>query len=174
MLDHQDKFMMKAQHTLRGRFLASFQDLEHEGGDTRIVRRYEPFSLSVDLNIKYSKHSLAEDSSTSILQALRRSSSILTSVYVVVKKLNKALARASVQLGWQYSPDDEEDTRSSQEYMNDLEMEFHKRALVAKYKRWDEEEVYFDDSERVEVKVFMELADDESGVASKESAKHGE
>nr|GFA42200.1 hypothetical protein [Tanacetum cinerariifolium]GFB16561.1 hypothetical protein [Tanacetum cinerariifolium] len=41
MLDHQDKFMMKAQHTLRGRLLASFQDLEHEGGDTRIARQHE-------------------------------------------------------------------------------------------------------------------------------------
>nr|GEW20576.1 hypothetical protein [Tanacetum cinerariifolium] len=68
MLDHQDKYMMKAQvhvskssaildeqalprrkyfyyqvvkHILRGRLLASFQDLEHEGGDTRIARRYE-------------------------------------------------------------------------------------------------------------------------------------
>nr|GEX41334.1 hypothetical protein [Tanacetum cinerariifolium] len=64
MLDHQDKYMMKAQvhvskssaisdvqplprrkpycqiyqvvkHMLRGRLLASFQDREHEGGDTR-------------------------------------------------------------------------------------------------------------------------------------------
>nr|GEZ10062.1 hypothetical protein [Tanacetum cinerariifolium] len=60
MFDHQDKYMMKAQvhvskssaffdvqsllrkkvcqvvkHMLRGRLLASFQDLEHEGGDTR-------------------------------------------------------------------------------------------------------------------------------------------
>nr|GEX05857.1 putative reverse transcriptase domain-containing protein [Tanacetum cinerariifolium] len=35
MLDHQDKYMMKAQHILRGRLLASFQDLKHEGGDTR-------------------------------------------------------------------------------------------------------------------------------------------
>nr|GEZ18155.1 hypothetical protein [Tanacetum cinerariifolium] len=64
MLDHQDKYMMKAQvhmskysaisdvqplprrkhycqiyqmvkHMLRGRLLASFQDLEHKGGDTR-------------------------------------------------------------------------------------------------------------------------------------------
>nr|GFC49781.1 hypothetical protein [Tanacetum cinerariifolium] len=69
MLDHQDKYMMKAQvhvsksfaisdaqalprrkhycqiyqvvkHILRGRLLASFQDLEHEGGDTRIARRH--------------------------------------------------------------------------------------------------------------------------------------
>nr|GEX53608.1 retrovirus-related Pol polyprotein from transposon TNT 1-94 [Tanacetum cinerariifolium] len=35
MPDHQDKFMMKAQHTLRGGLLASFRDLEHEGGDTK-------------------------------------------------------------------------------------------------------------------------------------------
>nr|GEY42409.1 hypothetical protein [Tanacetum cinerariifolium] len=68
MLDHQDKYMIKAQvhvskssaisdiqalprkkyfyyqvvkQVLRGTLLASFQDLEHEGGDTRIVRRHE-------------------------------------------------------------------------------------------------------------------------------------
>ncbi|GJZ51469.1 hypothetical protein Tco_0605984 [Tanacetum coccineum] len=34
------------------------------------------------------------------------------------------------------SPDDEDDTRSSQEYMNDLEIEFHKRAILAKSKRF--------------------------------------
>ncbi|GJZ90408.1 retrovirus-related pol polyprotein from transposon TNT 1-94 [Tanacetum coccineum] len=32
--------------------------------------------------------------------------------------------------------DDEEDTRSSQEYMNDLEMEFHERVLLAKSKQF--------------------------------------
>ncbi|GJY61197.1 hypothetical protein Tco_0461854 [Tanacetum coccineum] len=36
---------------------------------------------------------------------------------------------------FQDSHDDEEDTRSSQEYKNDLEMDFHKRALLAKSKR---------------------------------------
>ncbi|GKD76134.1 hypothetical protein Tco_1334416, partial [Tanacetum coccineum] len=39
--------------------------------------------------------------SASILQALGRSSSIFTLVYVAVQKLKKALARASLQLGWQ-------------------------------------------------------------------------
>ncbi|GJX47507.1 hypothetical protein Tco_0272697, partial [Tanacetum coccineum] len=34
----------------------------------------------------------------------------------------------------QDSPDDEEDTRSSQEYMNDLEEEYQARALLAKSK----------------------------------------
>ncbi|GJV37689.1 hypothetical protein Tco_1410166 [Tanacetum coccineum] len=57
--------------------------------------------LSVDLNIKYPKYSLAEDNSVSVLQVLRRSSSIFTSVYVAVQKLKNTLARASVQLGWQ-------------------------------------------------------------------------
>nr|GEW36889.1 putative reverse transcriptase domain-containing protein [Tanacetum cinerariifolium] len=31
----KDKYMMKAQYMLMGKLLASFQDLEHEGGDTR-------------------------------------------------------------------------------------------------------------------------------------------
>ncbi|GJU84383.1 hypothetical protein Tco_1291929 [Tanacetum coccineum] len=55
-----------------------------------------PLSLLVNLNIKYPKSSLAEDSSASVLQALRRLSSIFTSVYVAIQKLKKALARASV------------------------------------------------------------------------------
>ncbi|GJX70012.1 hypothetical protein Tco_0307183 [Tanacetum coccineum] len=71
----------------------------------------KPFSLLIDLNIKYPKYKLAEDkfnfsqlktSSASVLQVLRRSSNIFTSVYLVVQKLKKALARASVQLGWQF------------------------------------------------------------------------
>ncbi|GJY49759.1 hypothetical protein Tco_0439715 [Tanacetum coccineum] len=64
------------------------------GGDCWISS--EPFSLLVDLNIKYPKYSLAKDNSALVLQAVRRSSSIFTSVYVVVQKLKKALARASV------------------------------------------------------------------------------
>ncbi|GJX19212.1 hypothetical protein Tco_0221889 [Tanacetum coccineum] len=36
---------------------------------------------------------------------------------------------------FQDSPDDEEDTRSSHEYMNDLEEEYQARALLAKSKR---------------------------------------
>nr|GEX73817.1 Gag-Pol polyprotein [Tanacetum cinerariifolium] len=35
MLDHQDKYMLKAQHIFKGRLLESFLDHEHEGGDTR-------------------------------------------------------------------------------------------------------------------------------------------
>ncbi|GJV89686.1 retrovirus-related pol polyprotein from transposon TNT 1-94 [Tanacetum coccineum] len=37
---------------------------------------------------------------------------------------------------FQDNPDDEEDTRSCQEYLNDLEEEFHERAMLAKSKRF--------------------------------------
>ncbi|GJZ13243.1 hypothetical protein Tco_0548473 [Tanacetum coccineum] len=70
---------------------------------------------------------------------------------------------------FQDSPDDEEDTRSSQEYMNDLEMEFHKRALLTKSKRRSS---HSNDNEKVEVKVLMALADDESGVVGKEISRN--
>ncbi|GJW44045.1 hypothetical protein Tco_0072844 [Tanacetum coccineum] len=86
----------------------------------------------------------------------------------------------------QDSPDDEEDTRSSQEYTNDLEEEYQARALLAKSKRffkkglivesydWDEEEVSSNDNEIPEVKALMALADEERVFVSKESAKNGE
>ncbi|GJR09107.1 retrovirus-related pol polyprotein from transposon TNT 1-94 [Tanacetum coccineum] len=36
---------------------------------------------------------------------------------------------------WKKSPDDKEDTRSSHEYLNDIEEEYQVRALLAKFKR---------------------------------------
>ncbi|GJV95365.1 hypothetical protein Tco_1546942 [Tanacetum coccineum] len=41
-----------------------------------------------------------------------------------------------IVLDFKDSPDDEEDTRDSQEYLNDLEDEFQERALLAKSKRF--------------------------------------
>ncbi|GKA43067.1 hypothetical protein Tco_0735727 [Tanacetum coccineum] len=96
----------------------------------------------------------------------------------------------------QDSSDDEEDTRSSQEYMNDLEEEYQARALLAKSKSssasapnsssgkrkgliaetydWDEDEVLYDDNEVTEVKDLMALADEERVSVGKESARNGE
>nr|GEU78182.1 retrovirus-related Pol polyprotein from transposon TNT 1-94 [Tanacetum cinerariifolium] len=82
---------------------------------------------------------------------LRRLGSIFTSVYVVVQKQKKAFEFKfkgdntliviqppcySASKDFQDSPDDEDDTRSSQEYMNDLEEEYQERALLAKSKRF--------------------------------------
>ncbi|GKA26564.1 hypothetical protein Tco_0712673 [Tanacetum coccineum] len=144
---------------------------------------------------------------------LRRLGSIFTSVYAAVQKLKKdswlelqfSLADNSklkviylFYKDFQDIPDDEEDTRSGQEYLNDLEEEYQARDLLAKSKRFfkkdtqrfrsakatdqtechkcgkkDEEEVSSDDNEMVEVKVLMALAKDNEAV-SKEGAKNGE
>ncbi|GJT60067.1 retrovirus-related pol polyprotein from transposon TNT 1-94 [Tanacetum coccineum] len=80
----------------------------------------------------------------------------------------------SASKDFQDSPDDEEDTRISQEYLNDLEKEYQERALLAKSKRFfKKEEVSSDDNEMVEVKVLMALAE-ENDVVSKEGARNGE
>ncbi|GJY35092.1 retrovirus-related pol polyprotein from transposon TNT 1-94 [Tanacetum coccineum] len=50
--------------------------------------------------------------------------------------LSTAFFSTSIVQDFQDSPDDEEDTRSSQEYMNDLEEEYKARALLAKSKRF--------------------------------------
>ncbi|GKC81127.1 hypothetical protein Tco_1136844 [Tanacetum coccineum] len=75
---------------------------------------------------------------------------------------------------FQDSPDDEEDTRSSHEYLNDLEEEYQARALLAKSKRFfKKEEVSSDDNEMMEVKVRMALAEENNAV-SKEGARNSE
>ncbi|GJV49850.1 retrovirus-related pol polyprotein from transposon TNT 1-94 [Tanacetum coccineum] len=79
-------------------------------------------------------------------------------------------------LDFQDSPDDQENTRSSHEYLNDLEEEYKARALLAKSKRFfkkDEEEVSSDENEIVKVKVLMALAEENDAI-SKEGARNGE
>ncbi|GJX36918.1 hypothetical protein Tco_0248475 [Tanacetum coccineum] len=56
--------------------------------------------------------------------------------FVSVTPLSTAFFSTSIVQDFQDSPDDEEDTRSSQEYMNDLEEEYQSRALLAKSKRF--------------------------------------
>ncbi|GKA94021.1 retrovirus-related pol polyprotein from transposon TNT 1-94 [Tanacetum coccineum] len=77
-------------------------------------------------------------------------------------------------LNFQDSPDDEEDTRSRPEYLNDLKEENQARALLAKSKRFfKKDEVSSDDNEMVEVKALMTLAEENNDV-SKEGAINGE
>ncbi|GKB09270.1 hypothetical protein Tco_0837582 [Tanacetum coccineum] len=93
--------------------------------------------------------------------------------------LSTAFISTSIVHDFQDSHDDEEDTRSSHEYLNDLEEEYQARALLAKSKRffkkaatikkkgliaeayeWNEEEMSSNDNEMVEVKVLMALAEE--------------
>ncbi|GKE51299.1 retrovirus-related pol polyprotein from transposon TNT 1-94, partial [Tanacetum coccineum] len=50
--------------------------------------------------------------------------------------MDDQLNAASVLEDFQDNPDDEEDTRSSHEYLNDIEEEYQARALLAKSKRF--------------------------------------
>ncbi|GKA27327.1 hypothetical protein Tco_0713495 [Tanacetum coccineum] len=78
----------------------------------------------------------------SLFGKLKHEENLIDSIYETKKKnslttatpLSNAFISTSIVHDFQDSPDDEEDTRSSQEYMNDLEMEFHERALLAKSK----------------------------------------
>ncbi|GJS31572.1 hypothetical protein Tco_0492192 [Tanacetum coccineum] len=66
--------------------------------------------------------------------------------------------------------DDEADERTIEEYLRDLEIEFHEIALLSKNKGlvvetfdWDEEDVY-DDEDMTQVTVLMALTDDELAI----------
>ncbi|GJY38923.1 hypothetical protein Tco_0425287 [Tanacetum coccineum] len=108
------------------------------------------------------------------------------------------LNSAPVLEDFQNSPNDEEDTRSSHEYLNDLKKNIKqelfwpsrkdssKRVLkgsalqkqptklnATNVAKRDEEEVSPDDNERVEVKVLMALAEENDAV-SKEGARNSE
>ncbi|GJS53474.1 hypothetical protein Tco_0626836 [Tanacetum coccineum] len=108
--------------------------------------------------------------------------------------LSTAFISTSIVQEFQDSPNDEEDVRSSQDYMNDLEKEYKARALLAKSKRFfkkgtqrfssakatdqtechkcDEEEV--SSYEETEVKALMALVDEERVSVGKESASNDE
>ncbi|GJT66234.1 hypothetical protein Tco_1017714 [Tanacetum coccineum] len=80
----------------------------------------------------------------SLFGKLKYEENIIYSIYKIEK--NKSLVSATpLSTGFiststvqdlQDSPDDEEDTRSSHEYLNDIEEEFQARALLAKSKRF--------------------------------------
>ncbi|GJV07431.1 hypothetical protein Tco_1345087 [Tanacetum coccineum] len=123
----------------------------------------------------------------SALQVLRRLGSIFTSVYAAKLKRVVSLLEEnkfegdntpiviqppcySASKDFQDSPDDEEDTRSSQDSKAFM---LKNKGLIAEAYEWEEEEVSLDDNEMVEVKVLMAL-DEENDVVSQESARNGE
>nr|GEX74231.1 hypothetical protein [Tanacetum cinerariifolium] len=91
---------------------------------------------------------------------------------------------------FQDSLDDEEDTRSCREFLNDLEEEYQARALLSKSKRffkkgknkgliaktydWDDEEMSSNENEVTEVNALMAPTDEERVLVGKESARNGD
>ncbi|GJR86062.1 hypothetical protein Tco_0210073 [Tanacetum coccineum] len=150
-----------------------------------------------------------ESELASLFGKLKYEENLINSIYDTNKEktlvpatpLSTAFFSSFIAQDFQDSPDDEEDTRSSQEYMNDLEEEYQARALLAKSKRffkkvpvpqlpspssgknkglivetydWDEEEVSSDDNEVTKLKSLMALADEERVSVGKVSARNGE
>ncbi|GKE32425.1 hypothetical protein Tco_1451747 [Tanacetum coccineum] len=78
----------------------------------------------------------------SLFGKLKYEENLIDNIYETEKTLvsatplSTAFFSTSIVQDLQDSPDDEEDTRSSQEYLNDLEEEYQARALLAKSKRF--------------------------------------
>ncbi|GJR14936.1 hypothetical protein Tco_0797588 [Tanacetum coccineum] len=80
----------------------------------------------------------------SLFGKLKYEENLIDSIYEIEKKkhlatatpLSTAFFSISIVQDFQDSPDDDEDTRRSEEYLNDLEEEYQERALLAKSKRF--------------------------------------
>ncbi|GJS99768.1 retrovirus-related pol polyprotein from transposon TNT 1-94 [Tanacetum coccineum] len=80
----------------------------------------------------------------SLIGKLKYEENLIDSIYKTEKSkslvfatpLSTAFISTSIVQDFQYSPDDEDDTRSSQEYLNDIEEEYQARAFLAKSKRF--------------------------------------
>nr|GEV88720.1 retrovirus-related Pol polyprotein from transposon TNT 1-94 [Tanacetum cinerariifolium] len=94
-------------------------------------------SLRNTNNVKGSEHA-------SLFGKLKYEENLIDSIYETEKnkslvsttRLSTAVFSTSIVQDFQDSPEDEEDTRSSHEYLNDLKEEYQVRALLAKSKRF--------------------------------------
>ncbi|GJS15108.1 retrovirus-related pol polyprotein from transposon TNT 1-94 [Tanacetum coccineum] len=99
--------------------------------------------LSLCQSLRNTNH-VKESELASLFRKLKYEENLIDSIYETEKK--KSLATATplstaffstfIVQDFQDSPDDEEDTRSNREYLNDLKEEYKERALLAKSKRF--------------------------------------
>ncbi|GJV86730.1 hypothetical protein Tco_1530668 [Tanacetum coccineum] len=98
--------------------------------------------LSFFQNLRNTNH-VKDYELASLFGKLKYEENLIDSIYETKKKkslvsatpLSTAFFSNSIVQDFQDSPDEEEDTRSSQECMDDLEEEYQERALLAKSKR---------------------------------------
>ncbi|GKD70933.1 hypothetical protein Tco_1325023, partial [Tanacetum coccineum] len=97
--------------------------------------------LSLCQSLKNTNH-VKDSELASLFGKLKYEENLIDNIYETEKTLvsatplSTAFFSTSIVQDFQDSPDDEEDTRSSQEYLNDLEEEYQARALLAKSKRF--------------------------------------
>ncbi|GJU46832.1 retrovirus-related pol polyprotein from transposon TNT 1-94 [Tanacetum coccineum] len=102
-------------------------------------------SRVMDLKLCYNTFKFKEDYElASLFGKLKYEEHLIDNIYKTEKNkslvsatsLSTAFISTSIVQDFQDSPDDEEDTRSSHEYLNELEEEYQARALLAKSKRF--------------------------------------
>ncbi|GJV28867.1 retrovirus-related pol polyprotein from transposon TNT 1-94, partial [Tanacetum coccineum] len=152
-------------------------------------------SRVMDLKLCYNTFKFKEDSElASLFGKLKYEENLIDNIYETEKNkslvsatpLSTAFFSSSIVQDFQDCLDAEEDTRSSQEYLNDLEEEYHARALLAKSKRFFKKAKYnkvkaklallsssASASKAPMVKVLMALAEENNAVG-KESPRNGE
>ncbi|GJR52171.1 hypothetical protein Tco_1402692 [Tanacetum coccineum] len=104
----------------------------------RLLKKWLSFCQS----LRNTNH-VKESELASLFSNPKYKENLIDNIYETEKKksmvsatpLTTAFISTSIVQDFQDSPDDEEDTRSSQEYMDDLEEEYQARALLAKSKR---------------------------------------
>ncbi|GKE12836.1 retrovirus-related pol polyprotein from transposon TNT 1-94 [Tanacetum coccineum] len=102
-------------------------------------------SRVMDLKLCYNTFKFKEDYElASLFGKLKYEEHLIDNIYKTEKNkslvsatsLSTAFISTSIVQDFQDSPDNEEDIRSSHEYLNDLEEEYQARALLAKSKRF--------------------------------------
>ncbi|GKA87809.1 hypothetical protein Tco_0809573, partial [Tanacetum coccineum] len=163
----------------------------------QLFRSLEDWEVSSLQFMQRNTNNVKDSELASLFGKLKYEENLIDSIYETEKNkslisttpLSTAFFSSSIFQDFQDSPDDEEDTRSNHEYLNDLEEEYQVRALLSKSKRffkkaskasmvknkgliveayeWYKEEVSSDDNEMVEVKVLMALAEENVVVSKK-------
>ncbi|GJY61775.1 retrovirus-related pol polyprotein from transposon TNT 1-94 [Tanacetum coccineum] len=107
------------------------------------INRFLKKWLAFCQSLRNTNH-VKESELASLFGKLKYEENLMNSIYDTNKEknlipstpLSTAFFSSSIVQDFQDSTDDEEDTRSRQEYMNDLEKEYQARALLAKSKRF--------------------------------------
>ncbi|GJS42454.1 hypothetical protein Tco_0567497 [Tanacetum coccineum] len=168
--------------------------------NTSFINRFPKKWLSFCQSLRNTNH-VKESKLASLFGKLKYEENLINSIYEIENKkslatatpLSTAFFSTSIVQDIQDSPDDEEDTRSNQEYLNNLEEEYQERALLANSSQQkpelrptkDFEAKYnkvkaklallsSNDNEMIKVKILMALANDENVAVGKESSRNGE
>ncbi|GJV76156.1 hypothetical protein Tco_1507740, partial [Tanacetum coccineum] len=108
------------------------------------TRRTQKTSLALEDFILLNTNNVKDSELASLFGKLKYEENLIDSIYETEKNISLVSATplstvffsSSIVQDFQDSPDDEEDTRNSHKYLNDLKEEYQARALLAKSKKF--------------------------------------